>query len=156
MAFPDVLAAMIFWAKADPALAAIHGGRVSSRLPDGAFDAEGAAPYLRVFDVANAPPNVEFRYTTPLLQWDSFAGRIFDDRTAPDFEGAVELARTLADRLRGFNGHSPEFPGFARSIEWAPGETTFIRGVRIAFGPARQPDPEGLGRSRLDTIISAT
>lgn len=155
MAFPDVLAAMVAWAKADPALAALHGGRVASRLPD---PDTREYPFLRVFDVAASPPaDAEYAVAQTLLQWDAFAGRVFDDRTAPDFAVASDLAGVLADRLRQFQGVASE-PGWdpdARRIEWTPGSVVIIRGVNRAFGPGRQPDPEGLARYRVDTIVQA-
>jgi len=149
---PDVLAAMIFWAKADPELAAIYGGRVASRLP-----ANAEFPFLRVFDFSGQPPiGEEAPISIPVLQWDSFAGKVFDDSTAPDYALASRGARTLANRLRGFDGHNPtEFPGFERRIEWAPGEIVLIRGVAITAGPVRQPDPEGLARYRVDSAVQA-
>lgn len=152
MAWPDVLAAMVAWATAEPSLAAIHGGRVASRLPR-VEDRE--YPFLRVFDVAATSPNAEWSVAQPLLQWDAFAGRHFDDRTAPDYEAASDLAGTLADVLRQFDGHSTEFPTATRRIEWAPGKVVIVEGVNLAFGPGRQEDPEGLGRYRVDTFVRA-
>ncbi len=154
MALPDVLAAMIHWARSDPVLAAIHGGRVSSRLP--APD-ERTYPYLRVFDVAGGVPVTEYPVTQPLLQWDAFGARFHDDRTTPDFEAASDLARSLADRLRGFDGHTTEaqFAGFTRRIEWSPGEVVIVQGAQVSFGPVRQADPEGLGRYRVDSVVRA-
>jgi hypothetical protein len=152
MAFPDVLAAMIHWAKADPVLAAIHGGRVSSTLPE---PEDREYPYLRVFDIPATGTDTEYASASVLLQWDAFAMKGFDDRSAPDWATAADLARALSDRIRMFDGYNPEFAGTTRRIEWAPGEVVIVQGVRRFSGPGRQPDPEGLGRHRVDTIVTA-
>lgn len=143
---------MIYWAKTDPVLQAGFDGRVSSRLP--APD-ERTYPWLRCFDIPAAGPNKEYAVAQPLLQWDIFGARKFDDRTVPDFDTASDLAGVLADRLRMFDGATTEFDPSARRIEWAAGRVVIISGVSIAFGPGRQTDIENLARYRIDTIVRA-
>lgn len=152
MPLPDVVAAMRRWALDDPDVSAIFGTAVATTLPD---PDRRPLPFLRLFDASTNPTLDESPRELVLVQWDVYAGKVHDDRTAPDWATASNAARTLADRLRGFDGISPEFPGFSRRVTIAPGEDVVVGGAQVVFGPVRQPDPEGLARYRVDSLVTA-
>lgn len=152
MALPDVVAAVRKWAIGDAEISAIFADRVATSLPD---PERRVYPFLRMVDLGTLPSTDEAPRIRVSIQFDSFAGKTHDDRSSPDWPTASLGARTIADRIRAFDGVSPEFPGFSRRITVEPGEDVIIQGAEVGFGPVRQPDPEGLGRYRVDVIFTA-
>lgn len=145
---PDPELVAVHWAKADPDLAALLTGRVSTALPR---PSRLVFPWLRVFTVSGAPPVTEPPVSQTVLQWDAFAESGGDDKTPPDWATASLVARTLAAKVKLFDGYL----GFdqPRRVTFG-GEEAIIDGFTVTFGPVRQPEPEtGWARYRVDTVL---
>lgn len=154
MPLPDVVAAVRIWAKNDPEISAIFGDAVATTLP---APERRSTPFrfLRLNDVGTLTTNDESPRVAVLLQFDSFAAKIHDDHSTKEWDVASLGARTVADRIRIFDGISSEFPGETRRITIEPGEDVIIQGAGLSFGPARQTDIEGLARYRVDVLFTA-
>jgi len=145
---PDAEMVAVQWAKSDTDIAAIVDGRVSTRLPT---TGDITFPWLRVFTVAGATPNIEVPVTQAVLQWDAFAAGGGDLGVSPDLATASLLARTLAAKIKQFDGYQAE--PVNRRVEFG-GESAIIDGFTVAFGPVRQAEPDtGWARYRVDTTI---
>jgi len=147
---PDPELVAVQWAKADPDISAIVEGRVSTSLPQ---TERPVFPWLRVFVIPGAGPpfGAEYPVMVSLLQWDAFAAGAGDDRATPDFATASLLARTVASKVREFDGYQGQ--PLDRSLTF-DGETALVDAFQVTQNPGRLNEPlTGWARYRLDTLL---
>lgn len=113
---PSAPKAAVVWAKAQPDLAAIHGGRVGTRL-------HAARPAVRVVQIGGQV--VHPREGRPLLQFECWAS---------DEDTADTLARTLVGALPTFRGVFSDGRVHTFAVEsgpyWAPDDPELSQDAR--------------------------
>lgn len=125
--FPQVEPLLIEWAKANTNLAAIHGGRVASRLPN-----NPPLPFLTVFRVTGSP-EVGLPIDQAFVQWDAYAGTA---GATPDYGVADVLALTLINELRAAENLSTSFGWLygATVLDYGRVEADDLRWARYRIG----------------------
>jgi hypothetical protein len=145
---PDAELVAVNWARTNPAIAAIVGGRVATRLPE---TSRLTFPFLRVFRVATGTAErSEAPTDVALLQWDAFADGSLEG--GQDYGTASLLARTVAAELTVFDGYQGD--PVDRRVTLGDGSEAIIDGSQVSSGPDRQTEPTtGWARYRLDTLV---
>jgi len=113
---PSAEVASVAWAKAQPDLVPLHGGRVGTRL-------NATLPAIRVQRVGGSP--VDPWEDRPLIQWECWAA----DQAAADL-----LVRTLMAALPSFRGTFAGGRVYTYTIEsgpyWAPDDPDLSTNAR--------------------------
>lgn len=152
LVLPDAEQVAKAWAKTVPDLVALVDGRVSSRLPSDLGQPGGSEfPWLRVFRVPGTAPDTTGAFDYALMQWDAFAEGPGDDRGAPNYKSASQVARTLEAHLQELGND------LAPVTLTVDGEAVTIRGAEVVVGNHRLPEPQtGWARIRVDALFTIT
>lgn len=127
---PSGVSVFVAWARTQPDMAAIHGGRVSSRT-------SATLPAVRVTLVDGNPEVTgEYNAAHPLIEVECWA-------STP--EVADQLMRTLIAALPDLTGSRVTLPS---------GGSAFVSSVAVDLGPIVQDDPDtGEYRQLIDIMI---
>lgn len=132
MPMPDAEVVAVQWARNNPALTAIVGTRISTRVPK-----NPTFPLITVFRVSGAPDPGEAPLDQAQLQWDCY-GQANGD-ASPDYASASLVARTLIEQIEKASGST--------------GNGTIL-GVDVTSGPRRQDEPTtGWARYIVETLV---
>jgi hypothetical protein len=146
---PDPEVVAVAWARQNPDLTALfeelappgapHPGSVSTRMPNAPV-----WPWVIASLIDGGPdPGEAIPLGMAMIQWDVYAGRLAADRFGADWASASAMARRLEAELRD-----------AEEVALAIEGGGFLRSARVTSRPRKVPDPGGLGRFQLDSILA--